>query len=234
MKKVSVIIPAYNEADAIGDTLRAIRQSMLCNELIVVDDGSTDGTGRLAAEWADLVIPLARNQGKGTALQTGWQQASGEILLFLDADLRQSAREAIYLLAPVQEGECDMAIAILPKPTSRVGMGLAKGLARHGIRLLTGFSPDAPLSGQRAVRREMLYKLGTVDGGFGVEVGMTVDALRAGYRIKEVPVPFSHRQTGNDWAGYRHRGKECVAIGRTLWRKWREGYRWTQNESRPL
>jgi glycosyltransferase involved in cell wall biosynthesis len=234
MKKVSVIIPAYNEADAIAETLRAIRQSVLCDELIVVDDGSTDGTGELAADWADLVISVPRNRGKGAALQTGWQQASGEILLLLDADLRESAKEAVHLLAPVKQEECDLAIAILPKPAQKAGMGLAKGLAHHGIRFLTGFSANAPLSGQRAIRRELLYKLGRVDGGFGVEVGMTVDALRAGFRVKEVPVPFSHRQTGNDWSGYRHRGKEFVAIGRTLWRKWREGSEWMQNESRPL
>lgn len=234
MKKVSVIIPAYNEADAIGQTLRAIRESVFCDELIVVDDGSTDRTGELAAPWADRVIVSSRNRGKGAALVTGWQQAAGEIVLLLDADLRESAREAVHLLAPVREEVCDMAIAILPKPGKKAGVGLAKGLARHGIRLLTGFAAEAPLSGQRAVRRELLQKLGKVDGGFGVEVGLTVDALRAGYRVLEVPVPFTHRQTGNDWSGYRHRGKEFVAIGRTLCRKWWEGSGWTQSESRPL
>ncbi|CAM3240362.1 glycosyltransferase family 2 protein [Brevibacillus invocatus] len=229
MKKVSVVIPAYNEAETIGSTLRAIRERFFCDEVIVVDDGSTDATSDLAKKWADLVIPTPTNRGKGAALQTGWQQASGDVILLLDADLRESAGEAIHLLGPVMEDRCDLAVAVLPKPKAKAGMGLAKGLAYHGIRYLTGFETHAPLSGQRALRRELLHRLRRLDGGFGVEVGMTVDALRAGYRVMEVPVAFHHRETGNDWSGYRHRGKEFVAIGRTLCRKWWEGQAWTRN-----
>ena len=229
MKRVSIVIPAYNEAETISATLRAIRERFISEEVIVVDDGSTDNTRELASQWADLVIPMPANQGKGAALQVGWQQATGDIILLLDADLRESAGEAVHLLAPLLEDRCDLAVAVLPRPKVRAGMGLAKGLAYHGIRYLTGFEPNAPLSGQRGVRRELLHHLRKLDGGFGVEVGMTVDALRAGYRVMEVPVPFSHRETGNDWSGYRHRGKEFLAIGRTLCRKWWEGQIWARN-----
>lgn len=229
MKKVSVVIPAYNEVDAIGATLRAIRERFFCDELIVVDDGSRDGTGKVAKKWADVVISHPANRGKGTALQTGWQQARGDIVMFLDGDLRESAGEAAHLLSPVLHEECDMAVAVLPPPQAKAGMGLAKGLARHGIRMLTGFESRAPLSGQRAVRRDILQNVRKVDKGFGIEVGLTVDALRAGYRVLEVPVLFSHRETGNDWSGYCHRGKEFLAISRTLFHKWREGYAWKCN-----
>lgn len=231
MKKVSVVIPAYNEVDAIGATLRAIRERFICQELIVVDDGSVDGTGELAKKWADLVVRFPVNRGKGTALQTGWQLAKGDVVMLLDGDLRESAAEAAHLLSPVLDDVCDMAVAVLPPPRTKAGMGLAKGLAHHGIRLLTGFETAAPLSGQRAIRREILQRMGKLDKGFGVEVGLTVDALRAGYRVKEIPVSFSHRETGNDWPGYCHRGKEFVAISRTLCRKWWEGNRWRQNGS---
>ncbi|KQL49200.1 glycosyltransferase [Brevibacillus choshinensis] len=229
MKKVSVVIPAYNEVDAIGATLRAIRERFFCQELIVVDDGSVDGTGELAKKWADLVVQFPVNRGKGTALQTGWQLAKGDVVMLLDGDLRESAAEAAHLLSPVLDGACDMAVAVLPPPRTKAGMGLAKGLAHHGIRMLTGFETAAPLSGQRAMRREILQQMGKLDKGFGVEVGLTVDALRAGYRVMEVPVLFSHRETGNDWSGYCHRGKEFVAISRTLCRKWWEGHRWSRN-----
>jgi len=229
VKKVSVVIPAYNEAEAIGATLRAIRERFSCHELIVVDDGSQDGTGELAKKWADLVISHPVNRGKGTALQTGWQQATGDVVLLLDGDLKESAGEAAHLLSPVMEGACDMAVAVLPPRRTKAGMGLAKGLARHGIRWLTGFEPAAPLSGQRAVRREILQCLGRLDKGFGAEVGLTVDVLRAGYRVMEIPVLFSHRETGNDLSGYCHRGREFVAIGRTLCRKWWEGRTWARN-----
>lgn len=229
MRKVSVVIPAYNEADAIGTTLRSIRERFFCNELIVVDDGSHDDTAALAKKWADLVIQLPKNRGKGVALQTGWRHASGDVVMLLDGDLRESAREASHLLTPVMDGKCDMSVAVLPPPRTKAGMGLAKGLAHHGIRLLTGFETRAPLSGQRAIRRELLDRLGRLDAGFGVEVGLTVDALRAGYRVLEIPVSFQHRETGNDWPGYCHRGKEFVAISRTLCQKWWEGRSWTRN-----
>jgi glycosyltransferase involved in cell wall biosynthesis len=229
VKKVSVVIPAYNEAEHIACTLEAVRREVPCDEIIVVDDGSTDGTHRLAREWADTVVRLPRNRGKGTALQLGWQQANGDVVMLLDSDLRESAGQAGRLLEPVLRGACEMSIAVLPQPKRQAGLGLSKGLARKGIHMLTGYQPVAPLSGQRAIRRDVLMRVGTLDKGFGVEVGLTVDVLRAGYRVLEVPVPFSHRETGNDWAGYAHRGKEFFAIGRALCYKWWEGKEWTRN-----
>lgn len=222
MKRVSVVIPAYNEAAYIGDTLTAVRRSLRDAEVIVVDDGSTDQTAAVAEPWADRLIRLGSNRGKGYALQTGWQQATGEIILLLDADLGGSAAHADQLLQPVLHDRCDLAIAVLPAPRRKAGLGLAKGLARNGIKWLTGYAPVAPLSGQRAIRREVLREINRLDHGFGVEVGMTIDAVRAGYRILEVPVPFTHRETGNDWSGFLHRGKEFLAIGRALGLKWRE------------
>ncbi|MBO8163115.1 MAG: glycosyltransferase family 2 protein [Brevibacillus sp.] len=225
MKKVSIVIPAYNEAAYITDTLHAIRRSVPCDELIVVDDGSCDGTAELAAKRADRVLVHETNQGKGAALMTGWRDCCGDIVVFLDADLRESAAEANRLIQPVLGGTCDMAIAQLPAPSRRIGLGLAKGLARRGIYWLTGFWALAPLSGQRAVRRKVLEAAGKLDSGFGIEVGLTVDALRAGFVVKEIPVPFSHRYTGNDWSGFLHRGREFVAISRALGQKWKEGVR---------
>lgn len=223
MKKVSIVVPAYNEAPRILRTLRAIRLYIPHQELIVVDDGSSDETSEIASEQADLVIRLPHNRGKGIALQTGWKQTSGDIVMLLDADLCESARFGFQLVDPIVDGHCDMSIATLPQPAKRVGLGMAKGLARTGIRMLTGFTPMAPLSGQRAIRREALASIRSLDKGFGVEVGLTVDVLRAGYRVKEIPVQFSHRQTDNDWQGYYHRGREFVAITRALGRKMREG-----------
>jgi glycosyltransferase involved in cell wall biosynthesis len=222
LKKVSVIIPAYNEAAHILHTLRAIRRHVPCDELIVVDDGSKDGTAELSAVWADRLIRLETNRGKGYALQAGWQQASGDIILLLDGDLRESAANANQLVTPVLLEECDMAIAVLPRPVHKAGLGLAKGLARRGIQWMTGYMPTAPLSGQRAIKREVLSAVRRLDHGFGIEVGLTIDALRAGYRIKEVPVSFTHRETGNDLRGYLHRGREFYAIGRALGQKWKE------------
>ncbi|MGC5324445.1 glycosyltransferase family 2 protein [Brevibacillus sp. SYSU BS000544] len=225
MKKVSIIVPAYNEADRIMRTLQAIRLYIPHHELIVVDDGSRDNTMDVASQHADLVVRLPLNKGKGVALQTGWRQADGDIIVMLDADLCESARFGYQLIEPVLADHCDMSVAQLPKPPRKTGMGLAKGLARTGIRMLTGYEATSPLSGQRAIRREALDSIKSLDWGFGVEVGMTVDILRAGFRVQEVPVNFTHRFTGNDFRGYWHRGKEFVAIGRALGKKFREGTR---------
>ncbi len=224
MKKVSIIIPAYNEASRILRTLRTIRLYIPHHELIVVDDGSSDETMELASEQADLVIRLPENRGKGIALQTGWKQATGDIILMLDADLCETARFGHQLIDPILSGHCDMSVAQLPQPAKRAGFGMAKGLARTGIRMLTGFTTAAPLSGQRAIRREALNYVRNLDRGFGVEVGLTVDILRAGFRVQEVPINFSHRETGNTLNGFYHRGREFVAIGRALGRKFRETY----------
>jgi len=225
MKKVSVVVPAYNEASRIASTLQAIQSNVPCDEIIVVDDGSTDDTAAISKKLSTTVIRLSKNQGKGAALMRGWEASSGNIILTLDGDLQESASRATHLLTPVLQGECDMAIAILPSPTQKAGFGLAKGLAQKGLKLLTGLHFAAPLSGQRAFKREVLHTVGKLDRGFGVEVALTVGAIRAGHHIMEIPVAFSHRQTGNDLQGFMHRGKEFLAISRALGSKWREGRR---------
>ncbi|ANE48050.1 hypothetical protein SY83_19095 [Paenibacillus swuensis] len=223
---VSVIIPAWNESERISATLRALHRlhepgaARVWHELIVVDDGSEDETFRQALPWANHVLVSTVNLGKGSALQMGVAHASGDIIVFLDADLEESAAHLPLLLAPVLSGEADMAVAKLPSPSLRGGFGLVKGLAAFGIRTLCGFQAAAPLSGQRALRREVIGNGSRLANRFGIEVGLTIDAARAGYRICEVDVPFKHRETGRDWSGFVHRGRQFVSVGRTLLLKW--------------
>ncbi|CAG7612269.1 Polyprenol monophosphomannose synthase [Paenibacillus solanacearum] len=225
---ISVIIPAWNEEDRLPGTLLAIeracraRSDMRC-EVIVVDDGSTDGTAAAALPRADRVLQMPRNQGKGAAMHAGWQAASGSVILFLDADLGETADQFPRLLEPLLRGEADLVIAMLPPAVKRGGIGLVKKLAKHGVQALCGLTPAAPLSGQRAVRREVLERCGRRSfQGFGVEVGMLIDTVKMGYRVSELEVPFAHRETGRDWRGWLHRGKQCLAVGRALWRCWRK------------
>ena len=211
--KTAIIVPAYNEEARIGATLEALKKLPEVDEIIVVDDGSEDRTVSIAQEAGVKVIAREENQGKGQALNLGITAARGaEVLLFLDADLGASAQEAAKLLRPILEGWADMTIARFPPAKKKGGFGLVKKLARWGIQQATGLRMGSPLSGQRAMRREVVDALGNLAEGFGVEVALSIDAFKAGFRLKEVPVNMSHAETGRTWAGFCHRGQQFIAV----------------------
>lgn len=215
-QRVSIVIPAYNEADTIEATVRAALSIPEVDEVLVVDDHSGDGTAEAARAAGARVFSLPRNSGKGAALNYGIRQAIGEVVVLLDADLGVSAAQARKLVLPILAGEADVSIARFPRARRKGGFGLVKGLARNGIRYFTGLEMQSPISGQRALRREALEKLVPLAGGYGVEVGMTVDAARFGYRLIEVPVEMTHKETGRDVRGFLHRGRQFRDIAFTL------------------
>jgi glycosyltransferase involved in cell wall biosynthesis len=192
-----------------------IEENSWYDELIVVDDGSDDETYQVARQYTPQVIRMPTNQGKSAVLMAGVEHSSCSILLFLDADLGETARLAKPLLTPVQTGECDMTIAVLPE-TKGGGLGIVKEWARRGIYRHTGVWLRAPLSGQRALRKKEFKETYKGDHGFGFEVGLTVDYLRAGYRIQEVEIPFTHRERGKTLAGFWHRFKQGMAVNQAL------------------
>lgn len=207
-KDISVVIPAYNERQHIGDTVKAVHSIPGVSEVIVVDDGSTDGTGAVAGAGGAKVLTLTRNGGKGRALARGISSASNDIILFLDADLGNTADQGERLLDPLLAGEADMTIGIFPTARSRAGLGMALGLARYGTWLLTGVTFQAPLSGQRGFTRRALEKLQPLLPRFGVEIGLNVRAVQGGLRIVEIPVSMKHRSGGLNISGFCHRGRQ--------------------------
>ena len=218
--RIVALVPAYNEAARIGATVAAIRTVAGIADVIVIDDGSDDETAHLAAEAGATVIRLERNRGKGGALEAGILSAGDpDLTLLLDADLGETAAQAERLLAPVRTGEADMAIARFPRPAGKAGFGLVKGLARWGIRTLGGpFDAHAPLSGQRALDRAAVGACRPFESGYGVEVALTVRALRAGLRVVEVETTMMHAATGRDVAGFVHRGRQFAHVAATLLR----------------
>jgi glycosyltransferase involved in cell wall biosynthesis len=220
MMKVSVLIPAYNEADRIGQTIRALGRVQAISEIIVVDDGSMDDTESQARKAGVRVIRHSRNYGKGAALYSAISASTGDVLVFLDADVGERATEIAKLLPPIFEGRADMTIAKFPPTAKKNGWGWVKGLAKRGIRRLASLELDAPLSGQRALRREVLSALGSLSAGYGVEVGMTIDAAKGGFRILEVPVDMQHREYGRTWKGFLHRGRQFVHVAIALAERW--------------
>ncbi len=225
--RVCALVPAYNEAARIASTLLALRARREIHAIVVADDGSGDDTARLArASGADLVLSLP-NGGKGAALTAAYQAARemGDIFLLLDADLGASASECVKLLPLLRSSEADMTIGLLPadpdfaRTGQRGGLGLVVRLARWGIARRTGQIFEQPLSGQRAVRRDVLERLGgRFAPGFGVEVALTVGALQAGCRVREVPTQFRHHVTGGDWRSLRHRARQLWDVARVVLR----------------
>jgi glycosyltransferase involved in cell wall biosynthesis len=140
-----------------------------------------------------------------------------DIVLLLDGDLGDSAREAQALLHPVVDGLADMTIGILPKPPGSGGFGVVKNLARSAIRDWGGgYDAQAPLSGQRALTWECLQAVLPFAEGYGVEVALTIRALQQDYRVFEVMVDMRHRATGRDIPGFLHRARQYLDVRRTI------------------
>jgi len=211
--RIVALIPAYDEADRIGATVCAVLDIDPVDRVIVIDDGSKDETARIAEKAGAKVIRSLRNVGKGGALNAAAKRCEdADIVLLLDGDLGDTAREAEKLLVPVIAGEADMTIATFP-PAGKAGFGLVKDLAAKAIaRTGADFVPQAPLSGQRALTRECLDATLPFGSGYGAEVVLTVRALQEGFRILEVPTTMTHAATGRDLAGFIHRGKQFFHV----------------------
>lgn len=222
---VAVIIPARNEQLRIAATVKAA--ACLSSLVVVVDDASRDQTAHLAREAGALVVSRRRSHGKAAAMMTGAQAVaefegrnsppSPRHLLFLDADLEQTASEAGKLVTPVREGRADMTIAVLPaQKTAGGGHGLVVRLARSGVLYLTGFRATQPLSGMRCISRQAFDAVQPLARGWGVEAALIVDILRKGYRIEEVPTGFHHRVTGRSFGAQAHRARQFRDVALAL------------------
>ena len=222
MTSVVAVVPARDEEERIGATLAALRSLPRVRSVVVVDDGSTDQTAAVAG-WSGPVevVRHPRNRGKAAAMTTGAARAAelapGAPVLFVDADLEGSAANLGPVVDAVLTGAADMAIAVLP-PQDRPGggFGLVVRTAREGITRLTGWTPTQPLSGQRCLTREALDAALPLASGWGVEVGLTVDVLRAGGRVVELPCDLRHRVTGRDLASQVHRARQLAGVTRAL------------------
>lgn len=222
-----MVIPAYREERRVAATVAAAAAIPHIDLVVVVDDGSDDATARVAEQAGALVVRAPVNAGKAAAMERGADAvAAAEArdgvgnrpLLFLDADLQESAAAAGPLLGPVLGGDADMTIATLPAQPGG-GRGFVVRLATDGVREATGWAPSQPLSGQRALTRAAFQAARPLAHGFGVEVGLSIDLLRQGFRVVEVPVDLRHRVTGADWRAQLHRGRQFWAVWRALRRR---------------
>jgi glycosyltransferase involved in cell wall biosynthesis len=219
---IRVIVAAYNEAPRIEATLAALAVAFPDAAVWVADDGSTDATALLARRAGARVVRSERMIGKGAAATLAAREAlqaihdSGSVFILCDGDLAESAGRLGALADAVRDGDADMAVAAF---ATRVGggLGLAVAFARWAIRRRCGLRMRAPISGQRALHAGTLAGVLPFAAGFGMEIGMTIDAARTGSRIVEVELDLTHRATGRTFAGFAHRGRQLVDFVRVYY-----------------
>ncbi|MCL2467227.1 MAG: glycosyltransferase family 2 protein [Micrococcales bacterium] len=216
MRKVAAVIPAKDESRRIAATVRAARAIPHVDLVLVVDDGSQDATQHIARDAGAVVVRHSHNRGKAAAMETGaavvamrdTPDGPARALLFLDGDLGDSAVNTAALVPPVLDGTTDVTIANIPPQPGAGGHGFVIGAARRAIVSLTGWTPNQPLNGMRCMTREAFEAATPLAHGWGVEVAMTIDLLKAGYSVEEVPCDLKHRASGTDLRGQLHRAAQ--------------------------
>ena len=214
-RRVVALVAARNETGRIGPGVSALLP--LVDEVVVVDDGSTDATASEASAAGATVLRSRGRNGKGGALEGALRRLEpADVWLLADGDLGATAAGLVRLVEVVSSGGADLAIAVLPSARAG-GFGLVKRTAAHLIRGQSGFRASEPLSGQRALTGHALEAVRPLASGFGVETAMTIDAVRAGLRVVEIPIEgLEHRATYRTPRGFLHRGRQGWDIAKAV------------------
>jgi glycosyltransferase involved in cell wall biosynthesis len=211
-------VPAYNEIDTIAEILRRVRavelrvaigyghengsDVELGREIVVVDDGSTDGTRQALRELDDApdvsVVLHERNQGKGAAVRTGLQHASGDIMLIQDADLEYDPRDYVSLLQPILEGRSQVVYGSRFRGGPTRAMFFWHMIGNRFLTLVTNVLYDSILSDMetcyKVFTRQVADQLDLRASGWGFDPEITAQILKLGYRIYEVPITYTGRE----------------------------------------
>lgn len=221
VNSLAVLIAARNEADVIADTIGSLRDAFPGASLWVADDASEDGTAEAAMAAGAKVVRRGRAHGKGGNMTACAEAMLSEAdppdyVLLCDGDLADSAGKLGPLVEAVKAGECDLAVAMFAKRVGG-GFGFALGFSAWAIRNRCGAEPLAPISGQRAMRLEVLRAVLPFAHAYGMETGMTIDAVRAGYRLGEYEIDLAHKATGRSLGGFVHRFRQLLDFFRVWW-----------------
>ncbi|MDL5030905.1 glycosyltransferase family 2 protein [Pelomonas sp. APW6] len=194
MTRLSVVLPAKNEAAAVGATVARLRALLPEAEVVVVNDGSSDATAVVATEAGARVVSHPYSKGNGAAIKTGARAAGGDVIVFMDADGQHDPADIPRLLALIEAGH-DLVVGARQKGSqASVGRGLANGFYNRLASWMTGHRVEDLTSGFRAVRadkfREFLYLL---PNGFSYPTTSTMAFFRAGYSVAYVPIHAARR-----------------------------------------
>jgi glycosyltransferase involved in cell wall biosynthesis len=227
--RVAVVIPAYQAAATIREIISRTRATVPSAEIIVVDDGSTDGTGERGRGKGTIVVTHPRNRGKGAALRDGIREATAlgaALLVTIDADAQHPPEQIPRLLRPIEEGRADL---VLGARTRDHVMPISRRFTNWLSATLTSRIGGQPVrdaqTGFRAFTREVAERVQPAGDRYEYEANFLLDALRSGFRVVSVDVPTiygarSHfRAWGDTWrmarAFARHAGRIVGGAGAT-------------------
>ena len=198
---LSVVVPVYNERQTLAACLERIAAVAIDKEIIIVDDGSTDGTREILAEYVNRpgykVVFQPRNAGKGAALIEGFRHASGDIVIVQDADLEYNPADYHKLVQPIVDNIADVVYGSRFAGYPRRVLFFWHSVANRALTLVSNMLTDINLSDMetcyKVFRREVIQGMPLRSKRFGFEPEVTVKVAKAGYRIYEVPISYSGR-----------------------------------------
>lgn len=216
--KVSIIVPAYNEEKNIKEILRMlldVEQVLPSMEVIVIDDGSTDGTLHEVSKFSSRVKLLKHenNRGKGAALATGFDEATGNVVVVQDADLEYSPYDIPRLVKPILSGEADVVFGSRFKGT-RDGMKFPNYVGNKLISLTTKLLYGEPITdvmtGHKVFAKQVVKSIDLTEDGFNIEPEIAAEVFHGGWRFAEVPITYARRKHGKSKFRFYKHGFNCL------------------------
>jgi len=196
--KLSIIMPVYNEKDTISEILQRVREVDLPKEIIVVDDGSTDGTREVLrgeeGKEETIVVYHDENQGKGAAIRTALERATGEVVIFQDADLEYDPGDYGKLLQPILEGKTRVVYGVRTLQEQDALRRWGNQFLTLVTNLLYGVRLQDMETCYKMVSKEVIAQFTIKSNRFDIEPEITAKILKRGYRIYEVPISYTPRR----------------------------------------